>query len=247
MMAAPARFILLVVAVVGVAAALVAPRGDEQLAMLRDEDKDAQIIALLEPRLALNENDPALLATLGRSYAAIGDHRRAIELLERYAALRPEDGAGYAQLADQYRSVGDVKKRIVMLQRSLAVTPSVSRAVELARLYRDQQQSAEALSVLSRFESRGRSEEWRPVAVGGAPSRERRSTSCDQCCSCARRSWRPPRSPPWSWTNVFCWPSFWSPWGAAPRRFSSVGYGSCSGIHHGWQIASCKRSFCWRQ
>ena len=102
-MTAPIRFILLVIAVVSAAAALMAPGRDEWLAMMRDEDKQAQIITLLEPRLARNGNDIGLLATLGRSYAEIGNYPRAIELLGRYVALRPDDGEAYAKLADLYR------------------------------------------------------------------------------------------------------------------------------------------------
>ena len=67
-MTAPARFIILVIGIVVAAAVLMAPRGNERLAMLQDEDKHAQIIALLEPRIARGENDPNLLATLGRAY-----------------------------------------------------------------------------------------------------------------------------------------------------------------------------------
>src|ERR1700751_2715400 len=101
-MTAPIRFILLVIAVVSATAALMAPGRDEWLAMMRDEDKQAQIITLLEPRLARNGNDIGLLATLGRSYAEIGNYPRAIELLGRYVALRPDDGEAYAKLADLY-------------------------------------------------------------------------------------------------------------------------------------------------
>ena len=95
-MTAPARFIVLVTGIIIAAAALLAPRRDEWFAIMRDEDKQAQIISLLEPRLALGEDDPNLLATLGRSYAEIGNYRRATELLERYTALRPDDGEAYA-------------------------------------------------------------------------------------------------------------------------------------------------------
>ncbi len=72
-MTAPARFMVLVLGIVVVAGVLMAPRRNEQLAMLRDEDKQAQIIALLEPRVARGENDPGVLATLARSYAEIGN------------------------------------------------------------------------------------------------------------------------------------------------------------------------------
>ena len=46
-MTAPARFILVVIAVVCAAGALMVPGRDEWLAMMRDEDKQAQRIALL--------------------------------------------------------------------------------------------------------------------------------------------------------------------------------------------------------
>jgi tetratricopeptide (TPR) repeat protein len=152
-MTASARFIVLVTGVVVAAAALMAPRRDEWLAMMWDEDKQVQIISLLEPQLARGENDPALLATLGRAYAEIGNYRRATELLERYTALRPDDSEAYGRLADLYKSAGDATRRVAMLKHSIAITPRLSRAVELAGLYREEQQSDDELALLSRFSS----------------------------------------------------------------------------------------------
>ena len=119
-MTAPTRFILLVIAVVCAAGALMVPGRDEWLAMMRDEDKQAQIIALLKPRLERNGNDIGILATLARSYAEIGNYRRAIELLDRYIALRSDDGEAYAKLADLYKSTGDTTSRIVSLKHSMS-------------------------------------------------------------------------------------------------------------------------------
>ncbi len=152
-MTAPARFIMLVTGIVVAAATLMAPRRDEWLAVMWDQDKQAQIISLLEPQLARGEDDPALLATLGRAYAEIGNYRRAAELLERYTALRPDDSEAYGRLADLYRNIGDVPKRIAMLTRSIAITPKLSRAVELATLYREEQQTDAEFALLSQFEA----------------------------------------------------------------------------------------------
>ncbi len=151
-MTAPGRFIILVLGVVAAAAAFMAPRRAEWLAMMSDDNKHAQIIALLEPRLARNENDPGLLATLGRSYAEIGNNPRATELLERYIALRPDDGEAYGRLADLYRAVGDRTRRIAMLRRSVVLTPRLSRVAELAGVYHEDGQADEELALLSRFE-----------------------------------------------------------------------------------------------
>jgi hypothetical protein len=48
-MTAPVRFIILILLVIVAAVALMAPRLDERLAMMRDDNKQAEIIALLEP------------------------------------------------------------------------------------------------------------------------------------------------------------------------------------------------------
>jgi hypothetical protein len=152
-MTAPVRFILLVIGIMIVAATLMVPRRDEWLAMMWDEKKQAQMIALLEPRLARGDNDPDLLATLGRCYAAIHNYPRAIELLERYITLRPDDGGAYASLADLYKNTGDVTRQIAMLKRSIAITPALMRALELAILYREGQRPDEELALLSRFEA----------------------------------------------------------------------------------------------
>ena len=146
------RFILLVIAVVIAVGVLMAPRRNERIAIMRDEDQQAQIIAMLEPRLADNGDDTDVLATLGRSYGEIGNHRRAAELLERYVVLRPDDGEAYARLADLYKSTGDQARRIVMLERSIALKPRLSRTMELAGLYRDNQRTDEELTLLSRHE-----------------------------------------------------------------------------------------------
>jgi tetratricopeptide (TPR) repeat protein len=152
-MTAPARFIILVIGIVVGAAVLMAPRGNEQLAMLQDEDKHAQIIALLEPRIARGENDPNLLATLGRAYAEIGSYQHAIELMERYISLRPDDAEAYARLADLYGKVDDVTRQIAMLERSVAIAPTLARATNLAALYQQENQADKELALLSRFES----------------------------------------------------------------------------------------------
>ena len=152
-MTASARFIMLVIGIVGAAAVLMAPRRDEWLAMMQDEDKQAQIIALLEPRLARGENDPRLLATLGRSYAELGNYQRATELLERYVALRPNDGEAYVRLADLYKRAGDTTTRISMLEHSVALAPKLSRVAELAGLYRQERQADKELGLLSRLEA----------------------------------------------------------------------------------------------
>jgi tetratricopeptide (TPR) repeat protein len=152
-MTASARFIMLVIGIVGAAAVLMAPRRDEWLAIMQDEDKQAQIIALLEPRLAHGENDPTLLATLGRSYAEIGNYRRATELLGRYIALRPNDGEAYARLADLYKRAGDTTTQIAMLEHSIGLTPKLSRVAELADLYHQEHQGDKEFALLSRFEA----------------------------------------------------------------------------------------------
>jgi tetratricopeptide (TPR) repeat protein len=147
------RFIMLVIATVAVAAVLMVPRRDEWLAIMHDGDQHAQIIAMIEPQLARDGDDPDLLATLGRSYAEIGNHQRAATLLERYILFRPDDGDAYARLADLYNRIGDQARRLAMLQRSLALRPRLSRAMELAGLYRERQEAHQELALLSLYES----------------------------------------------------------------------------------------------
>jgi tetratricopeptide (TPR) repeat protein len=144
---------MLVIGIVVGAAVLMGPRLDERLAMMRDEDKQAQVISLLEPRVARGENDPGLLATLARSHTEIGNYQRAIELLERYITLRPDDGEAYASLADLYKRVDDAPKQIAMLERYIAITPLLSRVVELAALYQHEHQADKELALLSRSEA----------------------------------------------------------------------------------------------
>jgi tetratricopeptide (TPR) repeat protein len=146
------RFLGLVTVTVIAMAVLMAPRGAEWLAIMRDGDQQAQIIALMEPRLALKGDDPDMLATLGRAYTEIGNRQRAAELLERYVVLRPNDADAFAQLAALYTGTGEPAKSIAMLQRSLALRPLLSRALDLADLYRDSDRADEELALLSRHE-----------------------------------------------------------------------------------------------
>ncbi len=150
-MTAPTRFILLVVGIVVAMAGLMAPSHQEWLAMMWDQDKQAQIIALLEPRLARGDNDPDLLATLGRCYAETGNYQRATELLERYVALRPNDGGAYARLADLYKRAGNVTKQIAMLRRAIEINPKLSRVADLEAAYRGEQRTDEELALLSKY------------------------------------------------------------------------------------------------
>ena len=69
-----------------------------------------------------------------------------------YIAVRPDDGEAYAQLADTYKNMSDQTRRIAMLQRSLSLKPSLSRAKELAELYRDNRQTDSELALLSQYE-----------------------------------------------------------------------------------------------
>jgi len=145
------RFIVLVIVTVITVAVLMAPRRAEWLAIMRDDDQQAQIIALMEPRLARNGDDPDTLATLGRAYAESGNHQRAAELLERYIVLRPNDADAYARLAELYKDT-DQDRRATLLRRSLALKPRLLHAIELADLYHDSQRAAEEQALLLRYE-----------------------------------------------------------------------------------------------
>src|ERR1700761_443011 len=145
-MSTPGRFIILVLSIVIAAAAFMAPRRDEWLAMMSDDKKHSQIIALLEPKLERSPNDTAVLATLGRSYAEIGNTTRAIELFERYISLRHDDGDAYGYLADLYGASGERAKRITMLRQSVDLAPKLSRVAELADAYREDGRSRDEVA-----------------------------------------------------------------------------------------------------
>src|SRR5690348_6545004 len=102
----PGQFLLLVLVIAAATAAMV-PGTNEWFAVMRDDQKHAQIVALLEPKLAREGDDPNLLATLGRAHADLGNTARAIELLERYIALRPMDAEAYGRLAGLYGTRGE--------------------------------------------------------------------------------------------------------------------------------------------
>jgi tetratricopeptide (TPR) repeat protein len=151
-MTLPGQFLLLVVGIAAAAAAAMVPRADEWFAVMRDDRKQAQIVALLESRLAREGDDPNLLATLGRAHADLGDTIRAIELLERYVALRPQDAGAYGRLAGLFGTTGDTARQKEALERSVGLAPKLSRLAELAVLYRSLGDTDAERALLARVE-----------------------------------------------------------------------------------------------
>ena len=90
MRAAP-QFVVLVILLLLVAAMSLWPRRAEQIAVLADEGRHEEAIALIEGRLAEQPRDPGLLAALGRSRAALGQYRQALEAIDAYLTMRPGD------------------------------------------------------------------------------------------------------------------------------------------------------------
>ncbi len=151
---APTRFVVLVIALVVAAAALMAPRRDEWVAVLNDEGDQARIISLLQPRLARSPDDPVLLGALAHAYAETHNYSRGIELLRRYTAIRPKDTGAYAFLADLYAKTGDMTQGIAMLQRAIAINPALPHIKALASLYHQAQEADRELALLSQFEAK---------------------------------------------------------------------------------------------
>lgn len=129
------------------------PRRDERLAVMLDEGQQAQVVAILEPRLASGDIEPSLLVTLGLAHAALGNSERAVELLQRYAAIRPKDLEVYARLADVYGKSGNQAEQVAMLERQVALGTTPARILELAGLYRRSGRPADELGLLGRFEA----------------------------------------------------------------------------------------------
>lgn len=148
-----ARFILLVIGLVVFGAVVMVPRRDERLAVMLDEGQQAQVVAILEPRLASGDIEPSLLVTLGLAHAALGNSQRAVQLLQRYAAIRPKDLEVYARLADVYGKFGDRAEQIAMLERQVALGTTPARILELAGLYGRNGRPADELALLGRFEA----------------------------------------------------------------------------------------------
>lgn len=148
-----ARFILLVIGLVVLGAVVMVPRSDERLAVMVDEGRQAQVVAILEPRLAAGDDEPSLLVTLGRAHAALGNRDRAVALLQRYAAIRPDDPEVYGRLADVHRIAGDLDGQRAMLQRQVALGAPPERVMELAALHAAAGRRAEELALLRAHET----------------------------------------------------------------------------------------------
>jgi tetratricopeptide (TPR) repeat protein len=151
-MTLPGQFLLLVLGIAATTAAAMVPRTNEWFAVMRDDRKQAQIVAELEPRLAREGDDPTLLATLGRAHADLGDTARAIELFERYVALRPQDAEAHGRLAALYGATGETARQKDALERSIALAPKLPRIAELAALHRSLDETDAERTLLARFE-----------------------------------------------------------------------------------------------
>jgi tetratricopeptide (TPR) repeat protein len=147
----PGQFLLLVLAAAAAATAAMVPRSNEWFAVMRDDRKQAQIVALLEPKLAREGDDPLVLATLGRAHADLGDTVRAIELLGRYVALRPQDAEAYGRLAGLYGKTGETDRQKDALEQSVALAPKLLRVAELAALHRSLGETDAERTLLARF------------------------------------------------------------------------------------------------
>ncbi|MBS0243713.1 MAG: hypothetical protein JSS20_16170, partial [Proteobacteria bacterium] len=142
---------LLVACLVVGAGIVMLPRHDEQIAILADAHKAAEMVSMLEERLAGGDHDPAVLASLGRAYEATGDIRRAALFLERYTRLAPADGAAYGALARLYLTLGARRERLAALKRQFELKRDLASAEVLSADLYDNGEPGEAGRVLTRF------------------------------------------------------------------------------------------------
>ena len=130
------QFVLLVIVLLVLAVVSLSPRRQERLAVLADEGRHKEVIALIERQLTKGPSDPDLLAALSRSYAALGEYDRAIEAFDAYLAVRPDDLAARERQAELLLQNGSVDHYLDALARLVAAQPSPSRVTRLIELYR---------------------------------------------------------------------------------------------------------------
>jgi hypothetical protein len=135
MRAAP-QFVVLVILLLLVAAMSLWPRRAEQIAVLADEGRHGEAIALIEGRLAEHPRDPGLLAALGRSRAALGQYRQALEAIDAYLTMRPGDLAARERQAALLLQNGLSDRYLDALDRLVAARPSPAQVSRLIALYR---------------------------------------------------------------------------------------------------------------
>jgi tetratricopeptide (TPR) repeat protein len=130
------QFTLVVIVSLLVAAVVLSLGREEHAAMLAGEGRHQEAIALLERRLADAPRDPELLAALGRSYAALGDVRRAIDAFDAYLVVRPDDMAARERQAELLLQSGLIDRYLDALTRVVAAQPSPARVTRLIELFR---------------------------------------------------------------------------------------------------------------
>jgi tetratricopeptide (TPR) repeat protein len=153
MRAAP-RFVVLVIVLLVLAAVSLSPRRAERVAVLADEGRYKEAIVLLQSRLAEHPRDPDLLGALGRAFAALGEHHRAMEAFDAYLAVRPEDLAARERQAELLLQNGLIDRYLDAMARLVAARPTPIQVTRLIELYRLHGRVDEELGALRAFAGR---------------------------------------------------------------------------------------------
>lgn len=160
------QFILMVVVALVVAAVVLLPRREEHTAVLASEGRHAEAIALLERRSVGTPGDPDALAALGRSYAALGNLRRAVESLDAYLAARPNDVAALRSQAELLLLSGSKDRYLDVQSRLVAAQPSPAGITRLTELLRLHGREADELATLQVYAGKGMLEESQLERLG---------------------------------------------------------------------------------
>jgi len=103
-----------------------------QLELLTDAGRQADLAALIGPRLVASPNDPQLLLQMGSLQAQLGQHYDAIRYYERaLLAGSAETTQLLNALASEYYAGGDMERARALLERSLALSAEQPQIVRL--------------------------------------------------------------------------------------------------------------------
>jgi tetratricopeptide (TPR) repeat protein len=153
MKAAP-RFIILIVVVLGLVGIIAFPRRTEQIAMLAEEGRHREAIAILERRLSDQPRAPEIVAGLARSYAAVGETTRAIDLYEAYLTLRSDDLLARQKQADLLIGDGQVDRYLESMGRLVEASPTQTQIGHLVALLRLYGRTSDELAALQTYAAR---------------------------------------------------------------------------------------------
>lgn len=127
-------------------------RGAMRAKRLSDEGRHAEVLATLEPLLAISPESDQLWGLAGSAYLALGRYAEAAEALERSLRTREDDAARLVELGDALRALSRVDEARARYEQAIESDPNLGQAhSRLGLLFAQAGEFERALAEFRRF------------------------------------------------------------------------------------------------